>query len=115
MNHHQAQQERPAERSALSVIGDLVAKAFPAFLIVLYLRIALGHTVFAWILIVIVSGDVKAQNLPFPHLVISFLVILGLLELLDLFIRFCHRCIRRIFVWFAIALCLAHFYRFSLG
>lgn len=75
------------------------------------MRISLGHTLFGWAVTVIAAGDLKAEQLPFPYLVVSFLVTLGLLEVVFLILRACNRCVYHLFVGFATAMLLAHFYR----
>jgi hypothetical protein len=78
------------------------------------MRFFLGYTLFAWVVIVIVAGDPKAEQLPFPYLVVSFLVLLGLLEVVSLILRVSSRCAHHLFVGFATAMFLAYFYRFIL-
>ncbi|KAI8662835.1 hypothetical protein NCS56_01088000 [Fusarium sp. Ph1] len=78
MNHQQEQLGRAVEafapqlRQVVEVFlpsPSMLVKAILAFLIVILMRFLLGYTLFAWVLIIIVAGDPKAEQLPFPYLV----------------------------------------------
>ncbi|EEU42785.1 uncharacterized protein NECHADRAFT_83992 [Fusarium vanettenii 77-13-4] len=79
MNHQQAKLGQVAEILTPSV--NTAVRAILAFLTIMFLRAILGYTILAKIIIILISGDLEAEHLPFPYLVMSFLVYFGLFEL----------------------------------
>lgn len=75
------------------------------------MRIAYGSTFFTWVVIIIASGDPKAEQLPFTYLVVGFLMILTLIEVVSHLLSVTSRWACRMFTGFATAVFLAHFYR----
>ncbi|KAI8715697.1 hypothetical protein NCS52_01078000 [Fusarium sp. LHS14.1] len=109
MNHQQTKSGEVAE--ILTPSPNTVVRALTALTTIMFSRAVFGYTIFAKVLIIVISGDLEAQNLPFPFLVISFLVYFALFELVCCLMRFCGRVARHILSGVISATLLAIFYR----